>query len=60
MTPNHILAAWTGTEYLIRDDRAGPGSLYSSDGVEFASRLGRPAYAMLPPILYCGGPRCSF
>jgi hypothetical protein len=38
----------------------GPGLLYSADGVEFASRLGTPAYAMLPPILYCGGPRASF
>jgi hypothetical protein len=58
--PDHIKAIWTGTEYLIRDPRAGPGSLYSADGVEFASRIGTPAYAVMPPVLYCGGPRCSF
>jgi hypothetical protein len=60
VTPAHILAAWTGTEYVIRDDRAGPGSLYSADGAEFASRLGTSAYAVMPPILFCGGPRASF
>ena len=58
--PEYVEAVWMGTEYLIRDDRAGPGSLYSADGVEFASRLGTPAYAVMPPVLFCGGPRASF